>query len=135
MQIKKLIKKIKMGAAISHLIRICHSTYWSINTVKFSLCFLLAFPKYLNGKLKSNTDYAVFQRSFDEDGGYENQGFTQFTTKLFQSSGNESSNLKTGSKFLTGNTILIGVVLIVLLIVAATCLVCRRRFHRNGKLR
>ena len=45
--------------------------------------FLLFFPaiiKYLNGKLEDNTDYAVFQRSFDKDGDYENEGFVKFTT-------------------------------------------------------
>ena len=46
------------------------------------VCFvILAFTKYLNGKLDDNTKYAVFQRSFDNNGDYENEGFIQFTTK------------------------------------------------------
>ena len=44
-------------------------------------CVILAFIKYLNGKLDDNTKYAVLQRSFDKDGDYENEGFIQFTTK------------------------------------------------------
>lgn len=48
----------------------------------FMVCFvILAFTKYLNGKLDDNTKYVVFQRSFDNDGDYENEGFIQFTTK------------------------------------------------------
>ena len=86
----------------------------------------LAFTKYLNGKLESNTEYAVFQRSFDEDGGYENQGFVQFTTKAFPLDGTESSKLKTKSKFPTDTAILVGVVLFVVLGITATCIVWRR---------
>ncbi len=44
-------------------------------------CLLLAFIAYLNGKLDENTKYAVFQRSFDQYGNYENEGFLKFTTK------------------------------------------------------
>lgn len=43
--------------------------------------FFPAIIKYLNGKLEDNTDYAVFQRSFDKDGDYENEGFVKFTTR------------------------------------------------------
>ena len=44
------------------------------------LCFDLLGVKYLNGKLDDNTKYAVFQRSFDKDDNYENEGFIIFTT-------------------------------------------------------
>ena len=37
--------------------------------------------RYKNGKLEEGTRYAVFQRSFAEDGDYENEGFITFTTK------------------------------------------------------
>ena len=37
--------------------------------------------KYLNGELDDNAKYAVFQRSFAEDGEYESEGFIEFTTK------------------------------------------------------
>ena len=43
--------------------------------------FFLAEIKYLNGKLDDDTKYAVFQRSFDKDGNYEDEGFIAFTTK------------------------------------------------------
>ena len=45
------------------------------------LLFILAITRYLNGKLDDNTDYAVFQRSFAEDGEYENEGFIAFKTE------------------------------------------------------
>ena len=44
------------------------------------LCFTLLVEEYLNGKLDDNTKYAVFQRSFDKDNNYENEGFVIFTT-------------------------------------------------------
>ena len=37
--------------------------------------------KYLNGELDDNSKYAVFQRSFADDGEYESEGFIEFTTK------------------------------------------------------
>ena len=37
--------------------------------------------EYLNGELDDNTQYAVFQRSFAENGNYENEGFIKFETK------------------------------------------------------
>ena len=40
-----------------------------------------AVIEYLNGKLNDGTEYAVFQRSFAEDGDYENEGFIKFETK------------------------------------------------------
>ena len=43
--------------------------------------WFLDVTKYLNGKLKEKTEYVVFQRSFDKDGNYENEGFIQFATK------------------------------------------------------
>jgi len=42
---------------------------------------LFSDEKYLNGKLDDNTKYAVFQRSFAQDGDYENEGFILFQTK------------------------------------------------------
>lgn len=80
----------------------------------------------MNGKLEGDTEYAVFQRSFDEDGGYENQGFVQFTTKAFHFDGTESSKLKTKSKLPTDIAILVGVVLFVVLGITATCIVWLR---------
>ena len=46
----------------------------------FVFILFLAEIKYLNGKLDDDTKYAVFQRSFDEDGNYEDEGFIEFTT-------------------------------------------------------
>ena len=40
-----------------------------------------AVVEYLNGGLDDNTQYAVFQRSFAENGDYENEGFIKFKTK------------------------------------------------------
>ena len=102
------------------------SSHHYLKSLTVQFCFFLAFTKYLNGKLEGNKKYAVFQRSFDEDGGYENQGFVQFTTKAFQFAGTESSKLKTKSKFPTDIAILVGVVLFVVLGITATCIVWRR---------
>ena len=44
------------------------------------LCFALLVEKFLNGELDDDTKYAVFQRSFDKDDNYENEGFIIFTT-------------------------------------------------------
>ena len=47
----------------------------------FLSIFILSAPtKYLNGKLKEGTDYAVFQRSFSKNGNYEDEGFIKFKT-------------------------------------------------------
>ena len=40
-----------------------------------------AVIEYLNGELNDNTQYAAFQRSFAEDGDYENEGFVTFITE------------------------------------------------------
>ena len=40
-----------------------------------------AVIEYLNGQLNDNTQYAAFQRSFAEDGDYENEGFIKFITE------------------------------------------------------
>ena len=50
----------------------------------FACLFVLFFPDsktYLNGKLKSDTHYAVFQRSFDNYGSYDSEKFIFFKTK------------------------------------------------------
>ncbi|XP_022799391.1 neogenin-like [Stylophora pistillata] len=39
------------------------------------------FTEYLNGKLDDDTEYAVFQRSLSGPDDYQNEGFTQFTTR------------------------------------------------------
>ena len=43
--------------------------------------FLGGSKKYFNGELESNTHYAAFQRSFDEDGSYDSEKFVRFKTK------------------------------------------------------
>lgn len=79
--------------------------------------FSLAVSKYLNGKLDDNTQYAVFQRSFDKDGGYENEGFVQFTTK---------------TKTSTTIVVSIAAVLLFLLVLAGAFVIWRRRHHNGG---
>ena len=78
--------------------------------------YLLAFASYLNGKLKANTRYAVFQRSFDEDGYYENEGFFQFTTK---------------AKF--PKAIVSVVVVLVVFLILVGAFIIWRRCHHTGK--
>ena len=49
-------------------------------TFLFSFFVLSAYTEYLNGKLDDGVKYAVFQRSFAEDGDYENEGIIEFKT-------------------------------------------------------
>ena len=49
-------------------------------TFLFSFFVLSAYIEYLNGKLDDGVEYAVFQRSFAEDGDYENEGIIEFKT-------------------------------------------------------
>ncbi|XP_073259128.1 receptor-type tyrosine-protein phosphatase delta-like [Porites lutea] len=80
--------------------------------------------KYLNGKLKENTEYAVFQRSFDQDENYENEGLIQFTTK-------KENDPESPSKSLTATIVAVVIVLVILLIVVVAIIVWRRRSPRN----
>ena len=82
--------------------------------------FLSAFIKYQNGKLEEGTRYAVFQRYFDEDGDYENEGFITFTTK--------DDGIPTATLVLS---IVVG--LLVVLIVVIVIVMWRRRLHPNGE--
>ena len=88
------------------------------------MAVLLTGTKYLNGNLDEDTKYAVFQRSFAENGDYENEGFVKFTTK---------ETKKTEDDGISTTTVVLSVIvgLLVLLIVAGG-IVMWRRFHRNG---
>ena len=55
-------------------------TYYTVFLTMMFLCFTLLVDEYLNGELDDDTKYAVFQRSFDKDNNYENEGFIIFTT-------------------------------------------------------
>ena len=97
-----------------------------IDNVHFTLfCFVfLAYTKYLNGKLNEGTRYAVFQRSFDEGGDFENEGFIKFTTK--ETKKTEADGISTAIVVLS---VVVG--LLVLLFVVAGLIVWRR-FHHYG---
>ena len=77
----------------------------------FSFFCFLAGGKYLNGKLDDNTEYAVFQRSFAEDGDYENEGFITFKTE----------------KDHTGTIVAVVVVTILVVVVVAAAIFFYRR--------
>ncbi|XP_078352640.1 hemicentin-1-like isoform X3 [Oculina patagonica] len=79
--------------------------------------------KYLNGNLDQGTKYAVFQRSFAEDGDYESEGFVKFTTK-------ETKKTEDGGISITIVVLSVVVGLLVLLIVVGGT-VMWRRFQRN----
>ena len=112
---------------ISFLLLHFFSSYASTHTIDLipgaSPCSLSAFIKYQNGKLEEGTRYAVFQRSFDEDGDYENEGFITFTTK----DARKDDGIPTATLVLS---IVVG--LLVLLIVAIV-IVMWRRLHPNGE--
>ena len=94
------------------------SKYYFCVIVGFFL--ILAFTKYLNGKLDENTDYAVFQRSFDKNGDYENEGFSTFTT------------MKVEVEVPTVPVVLSVVVGLLLEIIVVGAIILWRRFHHNG---
>ena len=84
----------------------------------FVFILFLAEIKYLNGKLDDDTEYAVFQRSFDKDGNYEDEGFIQFTTNKDNTA-----------------AIAAGVVVAILTVVAIVIVIIifyRRRKNRDG---
>ena len=87
--------------------------------------FLSAFIKYQNGKLEEGTRYAVFQRSFDADGDYENEGFTTFTTKETQDVGDDGIS--------TTTVVLAIVVVLLVLVIVVGGIVVWRRLHPNGE--
>ena len=55
--------------------------------------FRLVYTKYFNGKLDDGTEYAVFQRSLSENGYYQDEGFSQFTTKTLPTPGKKNKHL------------------------------------------
>ena len=87
---------------------------------------LSAFINYQNGKLEEGARYAVFQRSFDKDGDYENEGFTTFTTKETQD--------KEDDRIATTTLILSIVVGLLVLVILVGGIVMWRRLHPNGEL-
>ena len=87
---------------------------------------LSAFINYQNGKLEEGTRYAVFQRCFDKDGDYENEGFTKFTTKETQDK--EDDGIATTTLILS---IVVGLLVLVILVGG---IVMWRRLHPNGEL-
>ncbi len=84
----------------------------------------LIVTQYLNGNLDEGSEYAVFQRSFAENGDYENEGFVKFTTKETE---------ETEDDGLSATIVVLSVIvgLLVLLIVFGG-IVMWRRFQRNG---
>ncbi|CAH3034081.1 unnamed protein product, partial [Porites evermanni] len=80
--------------------------------------------KYLNGKLKEKTEYVVFQRSFDKDGNYENEGFIQFATK-------KENDSESSSKPSTVIIVSVVIVLVILLLVGVAIIVWRYRRSYN----
>ena len=81
------------------------------------LFFLAENKKYLNGKLNDNTEYAVFQRSFDTYGDYENEGFIRFKTK---------------AKRPSAIIVSVAVVAPALLLLAVAVIFLHRRYRING---
>ena len=86
--------------------------------------FHVEFIKYLNGKLDEGKRYAVFQRSFGEDGDYQNEGFTRFKTIDDDKSvkGSAAKDDKDDTM-----TIAIVVPIVVVVVLGAGVFFCRRR--------
>jgi len=77
--------------------------------------------EYLNGELDDNTEYAAFQRSFAENGDYENEGFTTFITERDDT-----------VKIVAG--VLVPVLLLVVVFIALAVFIYRRRKRQNENL-
>ncbi|XP_015777605.1 PREDICTED: receptor-type tyrosine-protein phosphatase delta-like [Acropora digitifera] len=75
--------------------------------------------EYLNGKLNDNTQYAAFQRSFAEDGNYDNEGFITFITKR---------------DYTVEMVVGILVLLFVVVVIALAIFIYRRRRRQNESL-
>ena len=84
----------------------------------FVFILFLAAIEYLNGKLDDGTKYAVFQRSFDKDGNYEDEGFIEFTTNK-----DDTAAIVTG---------VVVAILAVVAIVIVVIIFYRRRKNRDG---
>ena len=80
-----------------------------------------AVIEYLNGELNDNTRYAAFQRSFAENGDYENEGFITFTTKK-----DYTVEIVVG--------VLVPVLLLLLVFIALAIFIYRRRRRQNENL-
>ena len=80
-----------------------------------------AVIEYLNGELNDSTQYAAFQRSFAENGDYENEGFITFTTKK-----DYILEIVVG--------VLVSVLLLVVVVIALAIFIYRRRRRQNENL-
>lgn len=78
-----------------------------------------AVTEYLNGELDDNTQYAVFQRSFAENGDYENEGFITFITER---------------DYTTVIVVSILVPLFVVVVIAFAIFIYRRRRRQNENI-
>ena len=86
-----------------------------------------AVIEYLNGELNDSTQYAAFQRSFAENGDYENEGFITFTTKKDDIFFNQDI-----LEIVVG--ILVPVLLLVVVVIALAIFIYCRRRRQNENL-
>ena len=101
-----------------------------------------AVIEYLNGELNDNTQYAAFQRSFAENGDYDNEGFITFITEKFittestttESTTTESTTTESTTKTYTGIVVGILVPLFVVVVIALAIFIYRRRRTQNENL-
>ena len=84
-----------------------------------------AVIEYLNGKLNDDTQYAVFQRSFAENGTYDNEGFITFITV--------TEKVKTKKDYIL---VVVGILvpLFVVVVIALAIFIYRRRRTQNENL-
>ncbi|KAJ7386416.1 hypothetical protein OS493_008540 [Desmophyllum pertusum] len=77
-------------------------------------------------KLDDNTNYAVFQRSFDKNGDHENEGFSKFTTMKVAIAKPIEDKFPTVIVVLS--VVVAGLLLLIIVVGAVTVW---RRFHHN----
>ena len=98
---------------------------WDSYFILFYFIFALeAVIKYLNGELNDDTQYAVFQRSFAENGDYDNEGFITFIT----------DKLVTKKNYIVEIVVGILVPLFLVAVIALAIFIYRRRRRQNESL-
>ena len=112
---------MSLGYQILHLILV-FSTFFSF--------FRLVYTKYFNGKLDDDTEYAVFQRSLSENGYYQDEGFSQFTTKTLPREEEPTPGKKNKHLIVVG--VFIGLFIVCVVVVGGIVIVWLRGRRQNN---
>lgn len=92
--------------------------------------FRLVYTEYFNGKLDDDTEYAVFQRSLSENGYYQDEGFSQFTTKTLPREEETTPGKKNKHLIVVG--VFIGLFIVCVVVVGGIVIVWLRGRRQNN---